>query len=253
MDTDPPKPPARRQGHPLRLVVLVVVATAVVLGVVYKRVYSKRTAVLRTQQACLEYERQADQVVYEENESRAQELVKRGGEFVSLAGDTAGGPPVAGHVPEPWRAMLRWAMPAGRPDPDAAVLFLHERQTPAGKLGLVCVEADRVARRLRVTFIHPGASTLDPVPVTDVAVIPRPQEGLVLLTPGGDPFESRLPPESDPPTARADLRFFAGQPDPKDPTQFTLPYERNGRRGELEMSVENEQTVYFYNRQFAER
>jgi hypothetical protein len=208
---------------------------------------------LRLQQACLRYDRPAEEVVYEEDPARAAELLKTGGEYVAIPADSEGGPPVAGHVPGVWLAMRRWATRAETNEIRGAVLFLHERQTAAGNRGLVCVEADRAARRLRVTFIHPGASTLDPAPVTDVALVPRPQEGLVMLTPGGDPFDARLPAETDPPMARADLRFFAGQADPKEPSHFTLPYERNGRRGELDLWVQDDKTVLYTNRQFAER
>ena len=237
----------------MRLILIVAVVTAVVLGVIYKRVSSKRMELLRLQQACLRYDRPAEQVVYEEDPARAADLLKSGGEHVAIPADSAGGPPIAGHVPGICLAMRRWAMRAEADEIRGAVLFLQERQTAAGNRGLVCVEADRAARRLRVTFIHPGASTLDPAPVTEVAVIPRPEEGLVQLTSAGDPFDSRLPPESEPPTTRADLRFFAGQADPQEPSHFTLPYERNGRRGELDLWVQDDKTVLYTNRQFAGR
>ncbi len=246
--------PRRPERHPLRLLLVVVLTTAVVLAVIYQRVYKRRTALLNMQQAALGYARPAGQVVYEEEPSRAPALLAgAAGEnprYVAVPAGNAGGPPVAGHVPDVWPAMWRWAMPAGRGVPAGAVLFLHERQTVLGKRGLVCVQADRAARRLRVTFVHPGATTLDPVAVTDVAVEPRPQEGLMILTAGADPFAAKLPPADGDPAARADLRFFAGQPDTRDATHLTIGYEVAGRAGEISLWVQDERTVHYVNRTF---
>ena len=131
------------------------------------------------------------------------------------------------------------------------MLFLHERQTHVGaKHVLVCVEADRVARKLRVTLIHPGASTLDPAPITDLELAPPPQPDLVVLKTGGEPFEAKLPENG---SDRADLRFFAGQFDPNDPTRFNLPYEFNGQRGELDCWLVDEHVVYYVERRFEKK
>ena len=248
-----PPPPPRPERHPLRLLLVVVLTTAVILAVIYQRVYKRRTALLNMQQAALSYARPAEQVVYEEEPSRAAALLASVGQnpgYVAVPTGEAGGPPVAGHVPDVWPAMWRWAVPHAPEVPAGAVLFLHERQTVLGKRGLVCVQADRAGRRLRVTFIHPGATTLDPVAVTDVAVSPRPQEGLMILSAGADPFAAKLPPADADPAARADLRFFAGQPDPKDATHLTIGYESAGRRGEISLWVRDERTVHYVNRAF---
>jgi hypothetical protein len=240
-----PKQPAekRREWHPLRLAAVAAVIAAIVLAVLYRRASVQRQAQLRIQQACLRYEPPATQVVYEELPTRAADLLAKGGEYISII--AADGPPIAGHVPQAWRDMRKWAMPRETTPPKNAVLFLHERQTYHGTRGLICIEADRAARELRVTFIHPGGSTLDPVPITNVAVVPRPQEGLVQLTPAGDPFADRLPPQSEPPTARANLRFFAGVADAQDLTHLTLAYERDDQRGVIDLWVADERTVHF--------
>jgi hypothetical protein len=239
----------RRRAHPLLIAVGLGVLALVVLGVVYGRVYAKRAALLRVQQACLGHVMPGDQVVYDENADRAKELLARGGDYVSIpTGDSsAGGPPVAGYVPAAWREMRRWALPS-QPEPSGAVLFLHERQTHIGaKRVLICVEADRAARKLRFTLIHPGASTLDPAPVTDLDLAPPPQPDLVVMKAGGEPFEVKLPETA---SDRADLRFFAGQFDTADPTRFNLPYEFNGGRGELDCWLEDERAVYYVERRF---
>jgi hypothetical protein len=248
-----PRPLKRRRPvHPLRIAIVVGVLAAIVLGIVYGRVYMKRAARLSVQQACLDYSAPADQVVYDEAPTRAKDLLARSDEYVEVpTGDSsAGGSAVVGHVPAAWREMRRWAMPS-QPEPTGAVLFLHERQTRiGGKHVLLCVEADRAARKLRITLIHPGASTLDPTPVTDLELAPPPQPDLIILKPGGEPFENKLPTVAG---DRADLRFFAGQFDPADPTRFNLPYEFNGQRGEFDCWLADERVVYFVDRRFVAR
>jgi hypothetical protein len=249
----PRRAPSHRPAHPLRIAIIVGVLAVIVLGIVYGRAYAKRAAMLRAQQACLDYVAPVDQIVYDEELGRAKALLARGGEYAPVpSGDSASGTPVAGHVPSAWRAIRSWAMPL-QPTPNGAVLFLHERRTHVGdKQVLVCVEADRVARKLRITLIHPGASTLDPTPVTDLELAPPPQPDLVVLKSGGEPFENKLPPAGRAGRdARADLRFFAGQFDPTDQTRFNLPYEFNGQRGEFDCGLEDERVVYYVDRRFA--
>jgi hypothetical protein len=242
----------RRERHSLRIAVIGGVLVAIVLAIVYGRVYMKREALLRVQQACLDYAPPADQVVYDEEPARAKELLARGGDYVAVP--TGGAPddsPIAGYVPTAWRDMSRWVMP-DRPDPRNAVLFLHKRQTHVGgKVVLVCVEADRAARKLRTTLIYPGASTLDPVVVTDLDLSPPPQPDLIVLKTGGDPFDAKLPPPGS--GDRTDLRFFAGQFDAQDATRFNLPYEFKGQRGEFDCWLEDERMVYYVDRRFAKK
>src|SRR5205085_265506 len=133
----------------------------------------------------------------------------------------------AGRVVPAWATLKRWAMPSA-PEPKDPVLFLHERRTADGERGIVCVEADRAGRRLRVTFVQPGGVTVNPSLATYLHLAPPPQEGLVVLSAGPDPFAARLPRAEDRAGSRADLRFFAGQADPSDGTHFTLAYESDG-------------------------
>jgi hypothetical protein len=240
----PEHPPRRREGRLLRVgLVIVLVAAAVTLLIIYRKTRTQQAALLRTQQACLNYQLPADVVVYDENPNRAAALR----DAVKVpTGDN--GPAIVGRIPDVWRGMWRWAKPGAPEVSGNAVLFLHERQTETdGTRLLVCVEADRAARRLRITLVHPAGSTLDPAALTDIALAPRPQEGLLILTTGGQPFDSRLPtttPSSSQPS-RADLRYFAGRPDPSDATHFTLPYESNGKRGATEMWLHDETVVHY--------
>ena len=241
-------PSRRNEPNPLRLALFITLLAAIVLGVIYVRVTRQRSELLRIQQACLDYQSPAGIVVYEENPARAAELLAKQGDYVKVpTGDAA--EPIVGKIPPTWTAMMAWAAPNANPPADA-VLFLHERQTQLGKRGLVCVQADRVNRKLRVTFIHSAATTLDPVPIFDVRVIPRPQEGLVLLSAGEDPFAAKLPKASDE-GARTDLRFFSSQIDSTDRSHWIMPYELDNRAGELEMWVQDEKTIHYIDRRFA--
>lgn len=246
-------PPVRTPNKAGRLVWTVVALVAIVLAAVYGPGFVKRLGELRTQQAVSEYVSPPKLVVYEEQPAGAAELLSKGGGYFALPlpqdSAVAVGPPIAGHAAEAWREFRRWAFPKS-PEPAGALLFLHERQTVAGVRGIVAVEADRSARRLRVSFIHRGSYTSGPSIVADGVVKPPPKEGMIVLSAGRDPFESKLPP-ADEPAARADLRFFAGRPDPQNWSHFVIPYELDGYAGELEMWVADESTFHYLDRRFA--
>src|SRR5690348_10663068 len=69
----PPKP--RRPGSPLRVALVLTLAGVALLAGWYAVVYAKRAALLRIQQACLSYAPPTDTVVYEENPTRAADLL----------------------------------------------------------------------------------------------------------------------------------------------------------------------------------
>jgi hypothetical protein len=248
--TPPPRPRRNTLG---RMVWLTIGVAAVVLVVAYGPGFKQRLEELRVQAAAAEYVPANGQAVYEEQPVKASILLATGGGYFEAprasGGPGDGGPAVAAHAPAAWRAYRRWAF-AKSPEPPGALLFLHERQTAVGVRGIVAVEADRAARRLRVSFIRRGTYTSDPAVTADGAVKPPPKEGMIVLSSGRDPFESKLPPD---PAARADLRFFAGRPDPQDWTHFVIPYELDGYAGELEMWVADEATFHYVDRRFAKR
>ena len=251
----PPTPlgqaPSRRPRSRVGLFVWTGVLAAVVLvGLVYGPRFARRLEQLETQRACAGFTLPPGVVAYEEQPDKAAALLADAGNYAAMplsAESEAAGPPVAGRVPAVWRAYRQWAF-ARAPEPRGALLFLHERRTSIGLPGVVAVEADRAERRLRVTFIYPGTHTMDAAPVTDVTLREPPEEGLVVLAEGRDPFDAKLPAD---PAARADLRFFAGTADPDDPTHFTIPYELPDYRGELEMWVVDERTVHYVDRRYA--
>lgn len=260
-DASPEQPPQASQPAPqvrprrrwdaslLRVGLMVTLLVAVGAGLVYSRVYQRRATLLRIQQACMRYSLPPETVVYDEHPDRAAELLKRNDGYLAVELGGSGGSPTAGRISTDWIVLRRWAMPSAPQSTTDPVLFLHERRTADGDHGVVCVEVDRPNRRLRVTFVHPGGVTVNPHAVTDVPLAPPPEEGLVMLSPGRDPFESKL--AEVPSGARADLRFFAGRPDPADPTHFSLPYEWDGRRGEIEMWVQSDQAVYYVDRLYS--
>lgn len=255
-------PPVPRPSRAARRVWLAVVAAAVVLGVAFGPRFVRRAGELRTQGAAAEYASPGTLLVYEEQPEKAAVLLSNGASYLAVPlPEGGGGPPIAGHVPAVWREMRRWTFPRS-PQPPGALLFLHERQTALGVRGIVAVEADRAGRRLRASFIHRGTYTSTPTAVTNVSIKPPPNEGMIVLSAGRDPFESKLPADDDGddgddddrrsgPAARADLRFFAGQPDADDWTHFVIPYELDGYAGELAMWVADESTLHYLDRRFA--
>jgi hypothetical protein len=236
----PPK--RRREIHPLRIALIVTVVGGLVVAAIYVPYHRKRAGRLAVQQACLTYTQPADQVAYDEKPPRAAELLARGGgDYTSAPGD---GQPIAGHVPGVWREMCRWALPNDADAPRLPVLFLHERRTASGMHGLVCVQVDRANRRLRITFVSPAGERLDPVAVVGDEIVPLREEGLIMLGKDDGPLAGRLPSGNDA-AQRADLRFFAGQVDPRDETHVRLPYEWENMRGTIDLWIQTERSAVY--------
>lgn len=235
----------------LRVGLMVVLLVLVGAGLLYSRVHMRRAALLAAQQACMTYQRPANEVVYEENAERAAALLERKEGYQAVPIGTTGDAPAAGRVAPVWSALKRWAVPSA-PEPRDPILFLHDRRAADGERGIVCVEVDRAARRLRISFVHPGGVTVNPSLSTDLHLAPPPQEGLIVLSAGPDPLAARLPrPDDDAAGSRADLRFFAGRADSNDGSHFTLPYESDGLRGEIDMWIQSDDTVYYVDRLYA--
>ncbi len=250
----------KRPERDVRLMVIlfiavVALATVIVLLVMYVVGQFRRESLITTQRACLEFQLPAETVVYEEESARAAQLIARGGvaggEYVrTRAGE---GPPIAAYVPRVWRELLKGASITRPSDfSNDAVLFLHERTTNNGNHVITCVEADR---RTRPTPRHAHRAWRR-VPRTRAARRPRdppptPGRPDPDRHPPATPSRRACPPADAGPTARADLRFFAGQPDAQDATHMILRYETEGRRGAIELWLQDESTVHYVNRRFA--
>lgn len=106
-----------------------------------------------------------------------------------------------------------------------SVVFMHERRSPAGDARLVVVE--RVPQRLidiggarlfRAWVVAPATWRAGPAVISSS----RPN-GFPSPVNCSGPFPEFLP-----------LRLFAGQPDPADPSHFTIAFESEGRPGVLD-------------------
>jgi hypothetical protein len=115
----------------------------------------------------------------------------------------------------PTAALAATAGPGSRAD--EPVLFLHERQTAAGRRRIVVVRADPTTwLAVRADSIRPAGLRGDPAPDAAAAWAPL--------------FVAAVP-------SSHRLRVYAGQADPADPSRFTIRYELDGQpgvvRGEL--------------------
>jgi hypothetical protein len=121
-----------------------------------------------------------------------------------------------------WDALYPFIKYAGPPRPQRAVLFLHALRHPTAGVRLVEVELahhnDEVEELALRDFVpHPAA-------------LSEPPQARV--------YENwlRLPGLRG---ARR-LRFYAGRPDPADPSRFTIPYEIDGRAGALDGRLDDD-------------
>jgi hypothetical protein len=219
-----------------------------------------KQALLAARQQCLAHAFAPDAVVYEEDPGRSLRLLREGGagygRAVRPSGNVPRGwvPPVAA-VPPAYAGT--WSPRGG----GSAVLFLHERATPAGASYLVCVQYDQrfEFERLHDTDPRIRASrttyrqtkdrrlTVAAWPVVPAAEFDRKRAGAAAITrhyrlqlpdtfvravahiPDG-PDGDRVVPQTDYGNV---LRFFGGQVDPGDASRFSIPYQLDGREGVL--------------------
>jgi hypothetical protein len=107
-----------------------------------------------------------------------------------------------------------------RPSIAPAVVFLHARTSPSGKRRLVSVEA-APSLAYRPAW---SARVLVPDALRGPADVP------------GSPYYPDLP--------GAD-RIYAGQPDPADPSHFTVEYENGGERKTADGWLQDDDTLKF--------
>lgn len=210
----------RRRG--LRATLIILLLGAIVAGAWYRHSImwaARRGLMLHAQRQCLDFTTPPGRVVYEEDVTRASELLKQADYRPTTL--TADGQRIGAVW---WPAEIRnypdaslW--PKGTAG-EEALLFLHERRTASGQTVLVCVKA-WMDRRLRRVRFGSRAVTLATWNSDSQTVGGR----------GGGAFEISDYYERTP------LRIYAGQPDPSDASRFTVEYELNGRRGILKGRV----------------
>jgi len=215
----------RRRWH--RLVIILLLLAAAIAGTWYRNNIiwaAHRSLLLRAQYQCMEFEAKPTRVVYEEDTTKARELLKQRDyrpAMLDVTGQKTGAmywPSEIQNYPEALRYFS-----SGGPNclnNDASLLFLHERKTPSGQSVLVCVTAwmDKNAGspvvRFSVRGVLPGNWRTDPGVTGSLGAFVR--------------YNERTP-----------LRMYAGQPDPADLSRFTVEYELHGKRGVFEGRVKD--------------
>lgn len=176
--------------------------------------------VLRYQRQCLAYAAPPTQVVLETDPAEAKKLLAD----PRYASD--GRAKMAFLVPSAWtayHASLRLGFPT------SGTVFLHERTTPQGMRCLVGVDVNLVALQptdvasLGARIIRPGT------------VFRGPRTGRSVTR--GDGSQIRFHPTQD------RLTIYAGQPDPADPSHFTIDYDLNGTRHTVDGWLEDDEFV----------
>jgi hypothetical protein len=134
-------------------------------------------------------------------------------------------------------------------DRDRGILFVHGLTSPAGNKRIVFLELKvdstggspqrtkgqqyeiRLERQLYYRIFTPADASANRDPA-----VARDGPSLQVRTTGGDVFPVRwvdgvLRTDREPGKS---LRFYGGQPDPKDPSHFTVDYEFDGQRGTID-------------------
>jgi hypothetical protein len=223
-----------------------------------------RQALLASRQQCLTHAFAAGAVVYDEDPVESLRLMRDGSAQFARAMRPPDQAP-AGWVPPVMAAppayLQSWQRMPGSV-PGGCVLFLHERATPGGASYLVCVQLndrfefdhlndnDPQTRQYRTTFRQAKTRRIGVVawpvgPAADfdfrkgAAGIMTREYRLQLPDTFQRPVARRLnTPEglrAIPPTDYGNvLRIFGGQPDPGDPSKFSIAYQIDGREGVLQ-------------------
>jgi hypothetical protein len=180
-----------------RRIVLISVLLAIVIGSwKYGGPILSQVRVLWWQRTCMTYAQPADRVVYTDTSDEAAKLQKSG-EYLRFY---SGGPAFLRDLPayQGLSAEVGYAAGSG-----GAIAFMHERTDEKARRRMVVVYVDQAAL-LKATVYVPATATSRAkwVPARNLR-----------------DFSSGL---------LAGRRIFAGQPDPNDPSAFTIRYDAGG-------------------------
>jgi hypothetical protein len=205
-------------------------AGAVILIVAFYIAYVYRDLprfwnIARLQNKCLAYTAPPDQIVYSELASDIATLPASSSEYWL---DLSANPSRVLHRPKCWAEFD--AATSGSPSPAYPVLFLSERSN-GGERQLVCVRFEGWAGNIRYMT----------QPTQNLYVIGEPRylmSSYGIVRHNGMSHSTwasgSVGVTTTPPDPISNVRFFAGRPDPKDPSRFTIAYEANGNSGIIE-------------------
>lgn len=219
-----PGAPLHRRRRVRRVTLLVLLLAFALAAWRYGPRLWSRGRLLYAQHRCLAYDPPADLVVYEGDTSLAAALLKQPAyapiPVFTLAGGPKFSPPmVAAHRPPPLadlEAQIGGPLTGG----PCAVLFMHEMRDSAGHRRLVI--AFRDSNSTGPLFATFGIWTVVMDPATLLSDLrPTPKRNFKGWDYSGPGWE--LPGRN--------LRFYAGQIDPNDPSHFTIRYRMDGQEG----------------------
>jgi hypothetical protein len=206
---------------------------------------------LYLQHKCLTYTSSSERIVYSDLPQDVKTLSGSSDEYTALNSST----PAIAFMPSEWVAFRR-AFYYGKSNPNRGtntfifgpniinpVLFLGERKTPAGERRLVCVTFGGFGRTTgwdvppQPTLHGPSGSKYETFFPFSTMTVGSSRTPPVLAAHGYEEVLTSIPPKN--------LRFFAGQPDPKDFTHFTIRYELSGQSGQIEVFLAGNGSLYF--------
>ena len=200
----------------------------------------REARVLYWQRQCLGYRFGDGEVVYEEEPAAAALLLARSSQYAPYPLNRSASPGVsspvkaAARVPSCWtqydRLVGRASVQAGRSF--GAVIFLHERISPSGHHRLVFVRYFPETDTFTSSFIQ-GYNieqlVLTPQTLTHPVVFaPR---TYVIRVLSGVPAHPPL------------VRMYGGQPDPADPSHFTVRYQMWGKEDVIDGRLDDQDQV----------
>ena len=194
---------------------LLAVVALVGAAVLWGPGWLRHAADLLDQRRCMNYTAPPDQVVYDT--PRDVQGVRR-----SLKTSFA---------PSSWKRFAR--------NRGAAVVFLHGRTSPSGNRRLVCVEADP-----KSVLHYAGSASVMPTWSFRVLV-----PGTLSKGPADVPGTVY----KEPFFLISAERVYAAQPDPSDPSHFTITYEHHGERKTVDAWLQDDDTLKFRHRQMGDQ
>ena len=173
-----------------------------------------------------------DRVVFDEDLARAGGLLQEQGYARAVASGQPLDRPAVVYAPDCWTEAGKLDAGYAAAQPGGAILFLHERQSPGGRRRLVVLrrgpKSPLFYYLLPLTF---SAQLIDPAtraegPTVVAALVPT-------------DLDLRIPAD----LLNSPVRCFAGQPDPDDPSHFTVRLELGATPGTIDGWLEDDDRV----------
>ncbi len=220
-----PRPPALA-GARLRRWGLILVLTVLLIGAVITAPnIVKYVTLLQYQRRCLTYAPPPTQVVLETDPTEAKKLLVDP-RYVRDLGSMN-----AWFVPPQW---LAFHTSVGGGFFTSGTAFLHERTTPQGVRCLVAIDVNLIPLPPLLNVKASRAASLEARIIRPGTAFHGPRFGGSVTL--GDGVRIRF--DSD-----ERLTMFAGQPDPIDPSHFTIHYDLGGLRHTLDGWLVDDETV----------